>query len=176
MLRLRPYKKCDGEKVVSWIREEAAFYKWSAGILGAYPITARELNAYYEKQADSDSYYVMSAFDENGAVGQLIMRFLDEEKKKLRFGLVIVDASRRGMGYGKEMIHLALEFAFRMLGAKQVTIGVFANNPGAFHCYKSVGFKELGEEFNQIHHLMGEDWKCIELGMEASVWGEKKCM
>ena len=163
MLRLRPYKRCDAERIVSWIQDEESFYKWSAGILGDYPITAEDLNAHYDKMADSDSYYTMTAFDETGAVGQLIMRFLDEEKKTLRFGFVIVDSSRRGKGYGKEMISLALKFAFEIMMAEKVTIGVFDNNPGAFHCYKNVGFVEMGEEFNQTYEMMGQNWKCIEL-------------
>lgn len=34
MLRLRPYKKDDAETILSWIKDEKAFYKWTAGILG----------------------------------------------------------------------------------------------------------------------------------------------
>ena len=40
----------------------------------------------------------MTAFDENGVVGHLIMRFIDEEKSILRFGFIIVDNKKRGMG------------------------------------------------------------------------------
>ncbi len=115
MLRLRPYKRCDAENIVSWIQDEEAFYKWSAGVLGSYPITAEDLNAHYDKMADSDSYYTMTAFD--------------------------------------------------IMKVEKVTIGVFDNNPSAYHCYKKVGFTEMGEEFNKIYQMMGQDWKCIELEM-----------
>lgn len=169
MLRLRPYKRCDAAKTVSWIQDEEAFYKWSAGNLGSYPVTADGLNAHYDKQADSDGYYTMVAFDESGAVGQLIMRFLDEEKKVLRFGFVIVDAAKRGKGYGKELITLALKFAFEIMKAEKVTIGVFDNNPSAYHCYKNVGFTEMGEEMNTMHRFMGQDWKCIELEIKSTL-------
>ena len=36
MLRLRPYKKDDAETIMSWIKDEKVFYKWTAGILGVY--------------------------------------------------------------------------------------------------------------------------------------------
>ena len=34
MLRLRPYNKSDAEIIMSWIKDERAFYKWTAGVLG----------------------------------------------------------------------------------------------------------------------------------------------
>ena len=97
MLRLRPYKSCDGEAVVSWIKDETAFYKWSAGRLKHYPVTADELNAYYDSFAYRDDFFVMAAFDETGITGQLFMRFLDEETKLLRFGFIIVDVASRSI-------------------------------------------------------------------------------
>lgn len=39
MLRLRPYNKNDAEIIMSWIKDESAFYKWTAGVLGEYPIS-----------------------------------------------------------------------------------------------------------------------------------------
>lgn len=54
----------------------------------------------------------MTAFDETGVVGHLIMRFTDAEKTILRFGFVIVDDMKRGQGLGKEMLLLALKYAF----------------------------------------------------------------
>lgn len=31
MLRLRPYNKNDAETIMSWIKDEKSFYKWTAG-------------------------------------------------------------------------------------------------------------------------------------------------
>ena len=45
---------------------------------------------------------------ENGVVGHLIMRYTDEKQTVLRLGFVIVDDSKRGLGYGKEMLRLML--------------------------------------------------------------------
>lgn len=38
------------------------------------------------------------------------------------------------------MIQLALEYAFRIAGAEQVTIGVFENNKSAYYCIKRRDF------------------------------------
>lgn len=171
MLRLRPYKPCDAETVISWIKDESAFRRWSTDRYEFYPITAADMNSkYMECNGDcteSDNFYPMTAFDESGIVGHLIMRFTDEAKTTLRFGFVIVDDSKRGMGYGKEMLRLALKYAFEILMVKKVTLGVLENNPSAYFCYKAAGFKEIHEDNPEYYFLMGEKIKCIELETEG---------
>ncbi len=164
MLRLRQYKTCDAKDIVSWIKDEETLRKWSSDRFGEFPICEADINTkYFENNGDceeEDNFYPMTAFDEKGAVGHLIMRFTDNKTEVLRFGFVIVDDLKRGKGYGKEMLMLSLQYAFEILKVKRVTIGVFENNPSALYCYKSVGFKEIGEEY---YNIMGEKWKCIEL-------------
>ena len=166
MLRLRPYKRCDAEHIVNWIKTEKSFYQWSAGRLGEYPITAAALTDYYDSMADRDDFYEMTAMDGCEVAGHMIMRFLDENKKILRFGFVIVDADKRGKGYGKEMIKLALKYAFEILKAEKVTIGVFDNNESARKCYLSVGFKEENPQQIEQVNIMGEVWNYHILKME----------
>ena len=38
MIRLRPYKKEDTNRILSWCQDEKSFYQWTAGRLGEYPI------------------------------------------------------------------------------------------------------------------------------------------
>ena len=83
----------------------------------------------------------MTALDETGApVGHFIMRLADYHAESIRFGFIIVDPEARGKGYGKEMIRLALKYAFEVLGMKRATLGVYEQNPSAKACYEAVGF------------------------------------
>lgn len=170
MLRLRPYKKCDAEYIVKWIKDEVSFRKWSSDRYDSFPITEDDMNSKYMNFngdcIEMDNFYPMTAFDESGIVGHLIMRFTDENKTILRFGFIIVDDSKRGMGYGKEMIQLSLKYAFEILKVEKVTLGVFENNPFAYFCYKSVGFKEVQTNNPEYYSVMGEKWKCLELEIE----------
>ena len=50
MLRLRPYNKNDAEIIMSWIKDKSAFYKWTAGVLGEYPISEEQ----YEREENDD--------------------------------------------------------------------------------------------------------------------------
>lgn len=166
MLRLRPYKPGDAGTILSWCKEETAFRKWTGSRYGAFPITAADMNRkYFENNGDCaepDNFYPMTAFDETGIAGHLIMRFTDVEKTVLRFGFVIIDDARRGRGYGKELITLSLKYAFEILKADKVTLGVFDNNPSARGCYRSAGFQEAEAEAAELE-MMGETWKISEL-------------
>lgn len=166
MLRLRPYKPCDAEYIVTWIQDEVSFRKWTADRFDKFPITPRDFNDYYNKFADLDSFFAMTAFDESGVAGHLLMRFIDNEKKILRFGFIIVDSSRRGMGYGKQMLQLAAKYAFDILKVEKITLGVFENNEPAHKCYNSVGFRDTKDR--NTYTLIGEEWVCLELEYSKS--------
>lgn len=167
MLRLRPYKACDAKTIVSWIKDETAFRKWSADRFEQYPITEKDLNARYDEFAYADNFFEMTAFDETGIVGHLIMRYTDEEKKVIRFGFVIVDDAKRGKGYGKQMLQLAIKYAFDLLRVEKITLGVFENNEPAYYCYLSVGFQETGTMVD--YKITNEVWKCKELLMQKNI-------
>ena len=68
MLRLRPYNHNDAEIIVGWLGEERAFRQWCAEIYDHYPITAKEMDAYYREALYS---YPMIALDEDGVAAHL---------------------------------------------------------------------------------------------------------
>lgn len=166
MLRLRPYKISDAKTIISWCKDEETFRKWTSDRYDKFPITETDMNKkYIDNNGDCeepDNFYPMTAFDEDGIAGHLIMRFTDKEKSILRFGFVIVNDSKRGMGYGKEMISLSLKYAFEILKVNKVTIGVFENNMPAYSCYKAAGFKDVEGE-RVMCELFGEKWTILEL-------------
>ena len=167
MLRLRPYKNCDARTIVTWCKDEVSFRKWCSDRWESFPITADDMNKKYMDHngdcMDADNFYPMTGFDDGGVVGHLIMRFTDEKKKILRFGFVIVDDSKRDMGYGKEMLELALKYSFEILKVEKVTLGVFDNNMAAYYCYKAVGFREAEMAEEERCNICGETWRILEL-------------
>ena len=176
-LRLRPYKNCDAKTIISWCKDEATFRKWTSDRYEAFPITEEDMNRKYVDYngdcIEEDNFYPMTAFDENGIVGHLIMRFTDEEKATLRLGFVIVDDTKRGMGYGKEMIWLALGFAFDILKVDKVTIGVFDNNMPAYYCYKAAGFQDVELVEKVQCEVCGEVWSILELELERKEFKQR---
>ena len=57
----------DAETIMSWIKDEKAFYKWTAGVLGDYPISAEQFHTVSNLMA-------FTAIDDNEIVGFFTMR------------------------------------------------------------------------------------------------------
>ena len=144
---------------MSWCKDEKAFYKWTAGILGDYPLSKEQFSAVTNLMA-------FTAIDDNEIVGFFTMRKPSDFFDELRFGFVVVDSEKRGKGYGKKMLQLGLKYAKEIYGAKKVSLGVFENNESAYHCYKAVGFQDIILEETEMYHVLGEEWKCLELEMQ----------
>lgn len=144
-MRLRPYKSCDADIIAKWIQDEDVFTRWGGERFGSFPIDAGIIDDKYCKNngdcVEADNFYPWTAIDEDDSVvGHFIMRYTGGDNRQLRFGWVIVDDSKRGKGYGKQMLDLGIKYAFDILGVTRITIGVFENNEPAHRCYKNAGF------------------------------------
>ncbi len=156
MIRLRPYKESDAPIILSWCKNETDFYKWTAGILGNYPITENEFNGV-------KALMPFTAFNDNGIVGFFTLRNPNESTDELRFGFVIVAPEIRNKGYGKAMLQKGLDFVFDIYGAKKASLGVFDNNLSAYYCYKAVGFKDVQLKDEETYRILNDEWMCKEL-------------
>lgn len=159
-LRLRPYNENDADIILSWSKDERAFYQWSAGVLGEYPASKEQFGFI-------NNFMAFTAIDDDSVTGFFTLRRPSDRFDGLRFGFVIVDPKYRGKGYGKRMLQLGIKFAKEIFGAKKVSLGVFENNEHAYYCYKSVGFKDVVLEETEKYTVLGEEWKCIELEMNV---------
>lgn len=162
MLKLRLYKNTDAQFIVKWLKNENSFRQWSADRYEKYPITPDDMNNYYSQYNDYE-LYKLTAVNEDEIIGHLTIRFIDDARKIARLGFVIVDDTKRGNGYGKQLVTSALKYAFEELKADKVTLGVFKNNTPAINCYLSCGFKIVEREIIESYQCMGETWHCIEM-------------
>ena len=164
MLRLRPYKACDAKIITKWLKSEYAFRQWSADRYEKYPITAKDMNLYYDRDKDNEKIWGMTAFDDDEIIGHFTMRFPNQHNlEEIRLGFVIVDDTKRGRGYGKEMLSLAIQYAFDFIKVRKISLGVFENNTVAIGCYKSCGFRIVKLQDVESYQCMGEVWNCIEM-------------
>ncbi len=155
-MEIRPYKSSDAETILSWCDNEKAFYEWSAGILGDFPITAKQFDFV-------ESLTAFTAYENNEIVGFFTLRKPNESKDELRIGFVIIDPKKRKTGLGKKMLKLGLDYAFNIGKASVVSLGVFENNPDAYYCYRSVGFEDIDTTESEAYVILGEKWVCKEM-------------
>jgi len=147
-MRIRPYiHNKDYEYIASWIDCEKTHALWCANLL-PYPVTPEAFQNFLEKCSTdwNDSAYVATT-----NAGQVIGFFcysLNLENNTGFMKFIIIDEARRGKGYGKEMLNLALQYAFQITGAAAVQLNVFNENISAKRCYEKVGFIEECVEEN----------------------------
>ena len=166
-MKLRKFEISDAPIIFSWIEDKTAFRKWSADRYPVYPPKPEDMLAQYD-----ETVYPFTAVDENDkVVGHFILRYFEPTKTILRLGFVIVDNSQRSKGLGKQMLHLAIQKAKDDFDAKKISLGVFDNNPSAYHCYQSIGFKTVESRVSIIDN---EEWMAKEmiydLTLQNSLW------
>jgi RimJ/RimL family protein N-acetyltransferase len=156
IITLRPFNINDVPTILSWCKDKHAFRLWSADRYKDFPAQPEEMLEQYK----GDNMYPFTAFVGETIVGHILLRYPTEDRTVVRFGFVIVDDSKRGKGYGKHMLRLAIDYAQRELGAQKITLGVFCDNLSAVECYKSVGFRITG---TNSYPIDGEEWKEYEM-------------
>ena len=127
--------------------------------MGDYPITQEEFGFV-------DSLMAFTVLDEEKITGFFTLRNPGGKIDELRIGFIILDPQQRGCGKGKEMLKLALEYAFELYGAKRVSLGVFENNESAYYCYKAAGFDDAILDVTETYQVLNEEWKCKEMAIE----------
>ena len=118
---------------------------------------------------DNNIPFGIAMFDNDNLIGFLVFKEHCLEKY-LEYTPWISDVmifdEFRNQGYGKKMIQMAMKYAFEMLKAKKITLGVFDNNPSAYYCYKAAGFKDAVPDRAEAYPVMGEVWKSKEMVIE----------
>lgn len=179
MLILRPYKSDDAVRIVDWCRDERTFRQWVSDRYDYFPITEADMNdKYFDNNGDcieTDNFYPLTAVEEDGTiVGHMIIRYLNGDNQQLRFGWIIVDHNKRGQGYGKEMVQLAVKYSFEILQAEKISIGVFDTNMPAYYCYVAAGFKDVEISEHQAFRFDDERWNVLELELTREDYEAKK--
>lgn len=161
MVRLRPFKKQDVDKLLSWMREERTMAMWCSGIF-SYPLTAEQLIRRMEQSEQNAEEWMMAGIDEQGEVIGHLCMWADYKKNSLHLGLIAIDDTRRGQGLGRQMVEKAAAYAFDILEMSQVTLGVFDSNPQAHACYHRAGFADDYIEERAVDYH-GECWNRIHM-------------
>ena len=135
----------DFEKIRSWISDERSHAMWCANRFD-YPLERnrfeKELSAMAQKTEDMP----FAAINDNDGIVGFFCYSVNRAAREGRLKFVVVDPAYRGRGTAREMLHLAISYAFRETNAETVTLCVFPENISAKKCYEKVGFSEVKRE------------------------------
>ncbi|MDD3142292.1 MAG: GNAT family protein [Lachnospiraceae bacterium] len=141
-MRIRPYISIkDYDVIKEWILDERTNAMWCANLI-KYPLEKALFESVLLETSIKfgDSAYVATT-DDGKVIGFFCYSInLTTNEGMLKF--VMVNNECRGKGIGKEMLRLAVKYAFEITKADAVQLNVFSENVKAKKCYLNVGFIE----------------------------------
>ena len=141
-MRLRPFNlDKDFDSIKNWITDERTHAFWCAGHTN-FPLEKEDFSTLLKEIAEMFGDAPFVATTDEGEVIGFFCYGLNLERNEGMLKFVMVDGTKRGQGIGKEMIKLALKYAFEITKADTVQLNVFPENERAKKCYDSLGFVE----------------------------------
>ena len=166
-LVIKPYNSTYTDTILSWTNNEESFYRWSAGVLGTYPIDNAGFNERIKELKSTKLFYPYVVKLDNMVIGFFTLRYRVESVNDLTIGFVILDPNKRGLGLGEKMLNLAINLAFSKYKSDSVNLRVFKDNTAAYNCYKKVGLKENG--VTDKYDILGSKWDVIEMSLKNNL-------
>lgn len=97
-------------------------------------------------------------------VGVCSLEGIDHNFLRAEFGIFL--GQRRGTGIGSEATRLVLDWAFTILGLRNVMLESYEFNEHAVRAYKRAGFQEIGRRRDAVLAL-GRRWDCVLMDATA---------
>ena len=119
--------------LVSWFRSKESSLLWGGRVFG-WPLA---VDAILERSNQPDlNFYVMA--DSSRMLGFIEIKQISATEARLC--RVAIAPEAQGLGYGKQLVRLALERIRFNRNIETVSLAVFQSNVKALHCYRGLGF------------------------------------
>ena len=160
MIKLEKFDKSAYGALLSWVDSEESLMQFAGSHL-SYPLTSEQLDR-SEKDPNRYSFSVIEV-----ATGEHIGHceaYLQDKSVKL--GRVIIGpVSKRGKGFGRQVIVALVDFGFKELGRSTIELNVFDWNAAAIRCYEKVGFRiNPGVTFER--KVKDQTWTALNMVLE----------
>ncbi len=156
-MRIRQYiAKKDFDIIKNWVADKRVFTMWSANKF-SYPLEKCNFESVLMELADKYDDCPFVATDDSGRPIGFFCYSVNYVVNEGMLKFIMVDNSMRGQGFGKEMLTLAVKYAFEITKADTIQLNVFSVNEPAKKCYESIGFIERSVAPNAITYK-NESW------------------
>ncbi len=141
----------------------------------AMPLSVAQMKKKYEaieKDVDESKnlfHFTIRGKEDGRLIGFVRIEGIEWTHGTASLKLAIGDPTDRGKGYGSEVIHLILRFAFSELNLYRISAIVGEDNPGALKFFLRYNFVE---EVRRRKALVrdGQTWDSIHLGLLRDEW------
>lgn len=112
----------------------------------AWPVATYEMEEWFKKNQSDKKQVLFGVYDlkSEEIIGVVRLMYIDWISSVAEFGVFIGEEMSRGKGLGKEVVKLALDFAFRDINLHKVYLKVLESNTKAICLYETCGFAKEG--------------------------------
>jgi RimJ/RimL family protein N-acetyltransferase len=163
-----------GKAFSTWTRDSEYWRLMDSG--AARLPSAKEAAKFLEKELEEMEtgvypFSVRTVADDR-LIGEMVLDVVNWSGRDAYVGLSIGARENWGKGYGTEMMHLLLRYAFMEVNLRRVTLAVFEYNPRAIRTYEKAGFRHEGRVRGRLKRD-GKRWDMLIMGVLREEWKEQ---
>lgn len=145
-------------------------YQWAGGLF-SFPLDREQLERYLlTAVGDPPSTRLFTAVDEAGvSVGHIELTRIDRQNRAASLARVLVFSERRGKGFGREIVTLALRVGFEELGLHRIELFVFDFNRAAITAYEQAGMTIEGR-LRDVRKVGDQFWSAYQMSILENEW------
>ena len=126
---------------LSWLNDPEVYKYLESG--GGYKIDA--LREYIREAINNNVLFWAICLKSTGKhIGNIKIDPISFRHKRGEYAILIGDKTEWGKGFAKEASVLIIEFCFKKLNLRKITLGVVESNNAAIFLYKKIGFEVEG--------------------------------
>ena len=147
---LRPFSRDDLQYIQKW-SNDAELRKLTGEVA---PMSQAETEKWYKELLDDKDrmWFVIVLKSGNRVIGEAGLLRMFRPWRSTDMTIIIGEKDAWGKGYGTDVGHLLLDYAFIRLGFHRVSIGVVGFNKRALRFWESLGFKKEGVERDEYYY------------------------
>jgi len=143
---LTPMRIEDAEKYATWLNDlEVVRYTQFAGQV----ISIAKEQEILAVLAKEHNYGIVDK-KTNELIGSCGLMNLNQLNQTAEIGIIIGNKDYWNDGYGREALALLIDYGFKYLNLENIMLLVYAFNQRGIACYRSLGFKIMGERRNAL--------------------------
>lgn len=141
-LKLEPLSiKYCSSKYVKWLNDPE-IYKY-LDTRGGY--TYKKLFDYLTNYTEQHVYFwAIIIKEDNSHIGNIKVDPINKSNQTGEFGILMGDKNKWGKGYAKEATKVVIDYCFKVLELRKITLGVIKDNIAAVKLYQNLGFETEG--------------------------------
>ncbi len=156
---LRPITKEDTPLIVAWRNNERV----RTNFVFREVFTEEMHNNWMDTKVATGEVvqFIIETEEEHKPIGSVYIRDITETSGE--YGMFIGDDAEVGKGYGRDVVRLTMDYAFKTLGLDHIIIRIFADNPASLRACIAAGFVEYERKDEKVE---GEDKTLVFLRLD----------